>query len=130
MTVRRRPKPYDSPYCDARKRQPAFPGETCRRPAGWGTWHAGIGRCKLHGGARRTKHGLYSRVVRSHVLPEVQRQLADYCIRSLFTILRTRIHDDDRLNEVLWLVFTEAGFIDYLGLDEDDASETGADGKV
>lgn len=36
--------------CDARKRQ----GEgQCRRPAGWGTDHAGTGRCKLHGGSTR-----------------------------------------------------------------------------
>jgi hypothetical protein len=34
-------------YCGARKRQ----GEgTCHRPAGWGTDHPGVGRCKLHGG--------------------------------------------------------------------------------
>ncbi len=26
-------------------------GAPCRRPAGWGTDHAGVGRCKLHGGA-------------------------------------------------------------------------------
>src|SRR5437899_2401968 len=43
MTVRR--------YCGARKRQARG---TCRRPAGWGTDHAGIGRCKLHGGSTRT----------------------------------------------------------------------------
>ncbi len=23
----------------------------CKKPPGWGTWHAGVGRCKLHGGA-------------------------------------------------------------------------------
>jgi hypothetical protein len=33
--------------CGARRRQQ--PG-TCERPAGWGTPHAGTGRCKLHGG--------------------------------------------------------------------------------
>ncbi len=34
--------------CGALKRD----GETmCRRPAGWGTEHAGWGRCKLHGGS-------------------------------------------------------------------------------
>src|SRR2546423_1615025 len=120
MIVRRRVQPYDSRYCDARKRQPSYPGETCRRPAGWGTWHPRIGRCKLHGGARRYKHGLYSRVVRAHTLPAVQRQLSDYCVRTLFTILRARIIDDDRLNEVLWYVFSETGLIDALRLEEDD----------
>lgn len=34
--------------CGAKKKQ----GEgTCGRPAGWGTDHAGWGRCKLHGGS-------------------------------------------------------------------------------
>ena len=37
----------DRPLCGGKKRQ----GEgTCTRPAGWGTNHAGAGRCKLHGG--------------------------------------------------------------------------------
>jgi len=118
MTARSRPEPYDSPYCGARKRQPNFLGETCRRPAGWGTWHPTIGRCKLHGGARRYKHGLYSRVVRSHFLPAVQGKLDDYCARTLFTILRARILDDDRLNDVLWYVFGETGLIEYLDVDD------------
>ena len=39
---------HDSRYCGGPKRQ----GEgTCTRPAGWGTPHPGIGRCKLHGGS-------------------------------------------------------------------------------
>lgn len=34
-------------YCGGKKKQ----GEgTCTRPPGWGTDHAGSGRCKLHGG--------------------------------------------------------------------------------
>jgi hypothetical protein len=33
--------------CGARTRS----GGSCGRPAGWGTDHAGFGRCKLHGGA-------------------------------------------------------------------------------
>lgn len=38
----------DRSLCGAKKRQ----GDgTCRRPAGWGTDHAGRGRCKLHGGS-------------------------------------------------------------------------------
>lgn len=43
-------------------RTPVFCGATrrrtddieCRRPAGWGTSHPGVGRCKLHGGATPT----------------------------------------------------------------------------
>jgi len=38
----------DKRYCGGKKRQ----GEgTCTRPPGWGTAHAGAGRCKLHGGS-------------------------------------------------------------------------------
>ena len=36
----------------------------CSRPAGWGTDHAGRGRCKLHGGCagRPSQHALYSEI--------------------------------------------------------------------
>jgi hypothetical protein len=38
---------HDKPKCGAKKKQ----GEgNCKRPAGWGTDHAGSGQCKLHGG--------------------------------------------------------------------------------
>src|SRR5205823_12761118 len=111
MAVRRRVQYYDSwgRYCGARKRQPNHPGETCRRPAGWGTWHPGVGRCKLHGGARGYKHGRYSKLAHQHLLPDVRQRMADYSMRTLYTILRARIFDDERLNEVLWIVFEEAG---------------------
>ena len=123
MTVRRRARPYDSRrrYCGARKRQPSHPGETCRRPAGWGTWHPGVGRCKLHGGARGYTHGRYSRVAREHLLPSVARQMADYCIRHLYTIFSARIFDEDRRYELLELVLVETGLIGFLDLDADDA---------
>lgn len=50
MTTEPRPYGHDKPKCGAKKRQ----GEgTCQRPAGWGTDHAGEGRCKLHGGNTR-----------------------------------------------------------------------------
>lgn len=38
----------DRDRCDGPKRQG---GGTCTQPAGWGTPHPGIGRCKLHGGS-------------------------------------------------------------------------------
>ena len=44
--------------------------------------------------------------------------MADYCARTLYTILRARILDDERLNDVLWYVFGETGLIDHLELDE------------
>lgn len=38
----------DKPKCEAKRRG----GDgLCQRPAGWGTDHPGIGRCKLHGGS-------------------------------------------------------------------------------
>lgn len=51
----------DSKHCGAKKRQ----GEgTCTRPAGWGTDHVGIGRCKLHGG-RTPDHIKQANVVKA-----------------------------------------------------------------
>lgn len=38
------------PRCGANKRG----GGSCQQAAGWGTNHAGIGRCKLHGGSTPT----------------------------------------------------------------------------
>lgn len=38
-------------YCGAKKRQSEG---TCERPAGWGTDHPGIGKCKLHGGGTKS----------------------------------------------------------------------------
>lgn len=38
----------DKSHCGGRKRDGS--DGTCTRPAGWGTDHVGIGRCKLHGG--------------------------------------------------------------------------------
>ena len=52
------------PICGAEKRQ----GEgVCTRPAGWGTNHAGEGRCKLHGGSNPIKSGRYSNIKRERI---------------------------------------------------------------
>lgn len=37
----------DPKHCGGKKKQSEG---TCTRPAGWGTQHQGVGRCKLHGG--------------------------------------------------------------------------------
>lgn len=41
---------HGSQYCGAKKKQ-GDDGGTCHRPAGWGTPHPGVGRCKFHGGS-------------------------------------------------------------------------------
>jgi len=47
---------HGSPKCGGPRKHAAGP---CTRPAGWGTGHVGVGRCKLHGGSTPTheKHG-------------------------------------------------------------------------
>lgn len=65
MTTAATPYGHDKPKCLGKKHLKQRPGakagknpifdaegnELCTRPAGWGTDHPGIGRCKLHGGA-------------------------------------------------------------------------------
>ncbi|KIL36217.1 hypothetical protein SD71_09735 [Cohnella kolymensis] len=58
--------------CEAKGRG----GKPCQRPAGWGTSHVGVGRCKLHGGASKIKHGLYSKYLK-HTLSDTVQSLLD-----------------------------------------------------
>ncbi len=60
-------------FCGAKTKSS---GKPCQRPAGWGTDHVGIGKCKLHGGATPIKHGLYSKYT-SHRLADVVDRLAN-----------------------------------------------------
>lgn len=46
-------------HCGARTKRRT--GAPCERPAGWGTSHPGVGRCKLHGGS--TPHQVAGAVV-------------------------------------------------------------------
>lgn len=50
MTDAKSTEGHDS--CGAQKRDGS--GDACRRPAGWGTDHPGVGACKLHGGSTPT----------------------------------------------------------------------------
>lgn len=54
MTLRDEPAGHDNTKCGGKRRGPDSEGKTCTRPAGWGTDHAGTGRCKLHGGSTRS----------------------------------------------------------------------------
>jgi len=62
------------PKCGAKTR--AGGGHPCRRVAGHGTNHLGMGRCKYHGGATPILHGLYSKVVPANRLNSYQEALA------------------------------------------------------
>lgn len=51
-------------------------GRPCSKAAGWRTDHPGQGRCYLHGGRSRIKHGRYSTVQRARV-SEILDELAE-----------------------------------------------------
>jgi hypothetical protein len=59
-----------APVTIPRVRGPLFCGATtrsdttCRRPSGWGTDHAGWGRCKLHGGSS-PNHGVAAQMAQA-----------------------------------------------------------------
>lgn len=64
---------HGKPKCGGKRRGEGT-GQICTRPAGWGTDHAGTGRCKLHGGGTRShqaagKRALAERAVRTFGLP-------------------------------------------------------------
>jgi hypothetical protein len=60
--------------CGRNKRQ----GEgTCTQPAGWGTYHPGVGACKFHGGNLPTKHGRYSGIKREALRELIEHHEAD-----------------------------------------------------
>lgn len=48
-----------SEKCGAKRKSD---GKPCTQPAGWGTDHFGVGRCRFHGGCTPIKHGRYSTV--------------------------------------------------------------------
>lgn len=62
------------PICGGKKRQS---DGVCTRPAGWGTDHAGLGRCKLHGGAKPIKTGRYSTIKREQLRNLIEQHEAD-----------------------------------------------------
>lgn len=85
----------DKPKCGAARRGGS--GSPCTRPAGWGTEHPGIGRCKLHGGNTR-----------NHVV-KAQRDIAARAVQT-FGLPRTVDPRDALLEEV----YRTAGAVDWL----------------
>lgn len=62
-----------TPRCGARLRSKAErPDATCRKPAGWGTQHEGIGNCKLHGGGAPSHMVHASRVITERALAAIK----------------------------------------------------------
>lgn len=92
MTSPSDPQGHDKPKCGSK----TTAGGQCRRPAGWGTAHAGIGACKLHGGST-PNHNRHAQVV------QAQRDV------ELFKA-RVDIHPAEALLE---LVQWTAGEVDY-----------------
>lgn len=52
-------------------------GPHCTQWAGWGTDHAGVGACKLHGGCNPIKHGRFSEVAREKLGERFDRYRSD-----------------------------------------------------
>jgi len=44
----------------------------CKKPAGWGTYHNGTGRCRVHGGNNKSTHGLFAQ----HNMPSLKEAIA------------------------------------------------------
>lgn len=58
--------------CGAAKRQGSG---TCTQPAGWGTDHVGVGRCKLHGGRTSSHSKSAARLVLANTVAELAEDL-------------------------------------------------------
>src|SRR6056297_3141188 len=58
----------DYEICGAKTKKDGSP---CQKPAGWGTDHPGVGKCKLHGGATPVKHGLYSKYTNNRLAEKI-----------------------------------------------------------
>lgn len=67
----------DARFCGAKTKQAEAKYPTCHRPAGWGTDHPGVGRCKLHGGSNPIKHGAYSKIPRPALKAEIEKAAKD-----------------------------------------------------
>lgn len=62
--------------CGRTKRSKEDPSP-CRKTAGWGTAHPGVGPCKLHGGNNPIKHGRYSTIKRESLREAIAEFAAD-----------------------------------------------------
>ena len=81
------PKIAPGKTCNARNKAHT---KHCARPAGWGTDHPGVGRCKLHGGSSLKgkahplyKHGKYSKVLPDRLSDHYEELLSDHRLLEL-----------------------------------------------
>ena len=62
------------PRCSARSKQTGLP---CKKSAGYGTAHPGVGNCKFHGGNAPVRHGRYSKIRREQLRDLIAEYAAD-----------------------------------------------------
>lgn len=84
--------------CGADTKQSEAKYPSCHRPAGWGTDHAGAGKCKLHGGASIVKSGRYATMDR----PRIRDLIAQFEL------------DPDPLNILPEVAAARAIFVDFI----------------
>ena len=91
--------PHPMTLCGAKNRA----GNPCRRPAGWGTDHAGFGNCKLHFGSTPNQ-----KVAAARERAAWQQFLLDEMNPSLKVVRQVRDGEDvaarDRIKAASWLV--------------------------
>lgn len=74
MSASTEPRDHGKPLCGGPRKHNAGP---CTRPAGWGTGHAGVGRCKMHGGSTPTHERAGQRELLEREAREAFGRLAD-----------------------------------------------------
>lgn len=84
--------------CGADTKQAEAKYPSCHRPSGWGTDHAGVGKCKLHGGSSLVYSGRFSTI-------------KDVTLREL---IAKHEQDPDPLNILPELAAARALFVDFI----------------
>jgi hypothetical protein len=107
MTSTSLPPGHDQ--CGAKARS----GKPCRRPAGWGTDHTGIGRCKLHGGStpsqRKWAEKELAKIECQRLGVEVEVDPGDALIRAVWEAEGNLAYYRAQVNQLDSLVSVELG---------------------